>query len=258
MTIIACPSCKNATSTRQKTCKHCGSRLDSLNAKKWLISVFGAAAIIIYFFAYTDGPMFDEENLLNPELTSTCIRGHNGYEGRHYEKYCEGKSISVRGFFQEKDDDEYTFSTQNIGFGVYKFYVYPDNPSSLNYDKAIIQGVLDDYSILGKARIRNAQISRTELESWELDSRKTDIRYKSIQKNKTKILQAYRQCAMKFMATKPGTDCPVTNDRNQVTGNLNPNGSVQIDGLCFFGNRSITFQCRYKYGQATINDYKIH
>lgn len=249
-----CKNCDHTTQSIGKVCPACGKEYPS-NKNIYIFSLL-TLVIVVFVFLFSG----EEIQQINKEDIAICIKGSSGYKGKLYKNSCKDKSVELTGFVKAIDGNEVTmYTSDQIEYGSYKFYVYPKSKRyKVGLDqKVTVEGIFDSYSLGGYARVKDAVIKTVELTESEINARDREENYKKLKSQQKKKLLAYKACADEFSTSKPGTECPKSSELNSASGYIKDDGSIEIDGLCFFGKRNITFSCEYKNGFPTIKEFKV-
>jgi len=251
-----CKNCDHQSETTGNLCPACGKEYPT-NTNVYIFYLFVLVVIALIFLFSSE----EIEEQIKTEDIAICVKGSSGYKGKHYKNACKDKSVQLTGFVKAIDGNEFTlYTSDQIEYGSHKFYVYPkSNRFKVGLDqKVIVEGIFDSYSFGGYARVDDAVIKPIELADSEINARQRKENAKKLKSQQKEMLFAYMACAEEFELSKPGTECPKASDLNSESAHLQEDGSIHVDGLCFFGKRSITFSCEFQNGLPTIKEFKIH
>ena len=251
-----CKNCDHQSETTGNLCPACGKEYPT-NTNVYIFYLFVLVVIALIFLFSSE----EIEEQIKTEDIAICVKGSSGYKGKHYKNACKDKSVQLTGVVKAIDGNEVTlYTSDQIEYGSHKFYVYPkSNRFKVGLDqKVIVEGIFDSYSFGGYARVDDAVIKPIELADSEINARQRKENAKKLKSQQKENLFAYMACAEEFELSKPGTECPKASDLNSESAHLQEDGSINVDGLCFFGKLSITFSCEFQNGLPTIKEFKIH
>lgn len=165
-----------------------------------------------------------------------------------YDYQCKDKSVDTVGFVVSQDDG-LVVSTEDPethhDYESYTFEVEPGDdglPDLNNEDKVRVRGVFDSRSWGGTARVAVAKVERATLSGEDIEMRHYSIINNRQHDKEDRDLMVYLDCAQTFEASHPGTQCP--RPTSGVGLGMGMDGDqFQVQGICFFGKRAITFEC---------------
>lgn len=204
---------------------------------------------------------YDPNNIIDDETFKECVDPGWSTGRDFYEEHCEGKSLDVTAFVISKDGDEYTMNRLPRKSSRFQsdenWYLY-DVGRYFSYDEKLrVKAVIDDDTFLGSLTANAKEITKSPLSAEEKAEFAREEQEEEARELQGKTWIGYRRCADQIEATRPGVSCPKGDQNYTAPVTPDSSGVMTIEGICFFGDRPIYFECRAREYSASITKFEI-